>query len=219
MICLGHQHGLPCLDLKADVSTIWLVGPQTGREEIRDLYYQVYKSRRWPRSPPCRPEWAGELMRDIVSSLKNCLRQKEDKLLRGWRNSEFADTHPIQNRTPWKGRWGTSAENELTEVREAHWRALATTIMLEEKIQRLSWSFTRGHLDTHAHSQSHNRWSRRSWGGAGGTAGPCWRAVPPTPPCIALHGGRMKRLNHLSGTSTWGPHQSWGLMWNISSRS
>ena len=46
MTCQGHQHGLPYLDLQADVSTVQLVGSQTSREEIWDLHYQVYKLRR-----------------------------------------------------------------------------------------------------------------------------------------------------------------------------
>ena len=164
MIHWGHRHSLPHLDLQVDISTVQLVGPCTSREEFRDLYYQVYKLSRLPRSLLCGPEWAGELTRDVVSSLKNCLRQKEDELLRGQGESEFADTQPMQNMTPWRGRQGTSAENELNEAREAHWRALATTVVLEEKIERLSWSITRGCLNACAHSWSHNWWSRRSQG-------------------------------------------------------
>ena len=84
MICQGCQHRLPHLDLQVDISAIWLVGPWTSREEIRDLYYQVYKLRRSLGSPMCGPEWAGELTRDVVSSLKNYLRQKEDEPPREW---------------------------------------------------------------------------------------------------------------------------------------
>ena len=50
MICQGHWHGLPKLDPQADISAVWLVGPQTSKEEFRDLYYQVYKLRRLPGS-------------------------------------------------------------------------------------------------------------------------------------------------------------------------
>ena len=50
MIDWGHRHGLPKLDLKADVSAIKLVGPQTSKE-FRALYYEVYKLRRLPGSP------------------------------------------------------------------------------------------------------------------------------------------------------------------------
>ena len=52
---------------------------QTSSEEIQDLYYEVCKLRRLPRSLPCGPEWADTLARDMVSSLKNCLRWKEDE--------------------------------------------------------------------------------------------------------------------------------------------
>ena len=133
MICWGRQHGIPHLDPQVDISAVWSVGPQTSREETRDPYHQVYKLRRLPRSLPSRLEWAGELTRDVVSSLNNCLGQKEDELPRGRGESELADTCLMQNKTPQRGRQGTLAKNELTEAREAHWRALATTFALEEK--------------------------------------------------------------------------------------
>ena len=47
----GHQHGLPKLDPKADISAVQLVGPQTNREEFRALYYNVYGLQRLPGSP------------------------------------------------------------------------------------------------------------------------------------------------------------------------
>ena len=138
MIHWDCQHGLLCLDPQAEVSTIWSVGSQTSREEIQDLYYQAYKLRRLPESLLCGLEWADALARDIVSSLKNCLRQKEDEL------PEVAQvTHLMQSRTPQGDRGGTSAEIQLANVREAHWNTLATTITLEEKIEWLSWSITR----------------------------------------------------------------------------
>ena len=43
MICQGHQHHLLHLDPQVDISAVQAVGPRTSREEIRDLYYQVYK--------------------------------------------------------------------------------------------------------------------------------------------------------------------------------
>ena len=50
-------------------------------------------------------------------------------------------------------------------------------------------------------------------GRAEGATRPYQRAALLTPQHIALHNGRMKRLN-----LTWGPHWSWGLMWSGSSR-
>ena len=83
---------------------------------------------------------------------------------RGVGGSGIADTNPTWNRTLQGGRQGTSAEIVLAEARKAHQRALATTIMLEEKIERLSWSITRDCPDTHAYSWNHNQWRRRSQG-------------------------------------------------------
>ena len=51
MVHQGHRHGLPKLDLQADVSAIQLVGLQTSEEDFRALYYKVYKLRRLPGSP------------------------------------------------------------------------------------------------------------------------------------------------------------------------
>ena len=61
MIHWGCWHSLPWLDPQADISVVQSVGPYTSREEISDLYYQVYKLRRFPRSLPCGPELVGKL--------------------------------------------------------------------------------------------------------------------------------------------------------------
>ena len=61
-----------------------------------------------------------------------------------------------QEQGPQRSRRGTSAERNLAEVREAHQRALATVATLEEKIERLSWSITRGQADACTHFWSHD---------------------------------------------------------------
>ena len=68
MVHQGHQHGLPKLDPETDVSTIQLVGPQTSREEIKSLYYEVYKLQRLPGSPLGELE----LVAEVVSLLEDC---------------------------------------------------------------------------------------------------------------------------------------------------
>ena len=73
----GHQQGLPKLDSKADVSAVQLIGYQMSSKEIRDLYHQVYALKRLPGPPPCGPERAQEIMKDIVSSLKDHLRWRK----------------------------------------------------------------------------------------------------------------------------------------------
>ena len=76
MIHHGHQHSLPKLDQKADVSAIQLVGPQTSREGFKALYYEMYKLQRLPGSPLGEPEWIEELTAEVVSSLEDHLGQK-----------------------------------------------------------------------------------------------------------------------------------------------
>ena len=68
MVYQGHQHGMPKLDPKADISAVLLIGPQTSREEFKSLYYEVYKLWRLLVSPPREPE----LMAEVVPSLEDC---------------------------------------------------------------------------------------------------------------------------------------------------
>ena len=164
MIHWGCWHGLPRLDPKADISAISLVGPQTSKEEFRALYYEVYKIRRLPGSPSWELGQMEELATEIVPSLKDHLGQKGDEPL--WRMEEpgLADVQPPRSKTPRRGRRDTSTERGLAEVREAHWRTLATVAILEEEIQWLSQSITQGQSETHAHSRSWDHWRRRSQG-------------------------------------------------------
>ena len=71
---------------------------------------------------------------------------------------------PLQSKTPRRRRRDTSAKRDLTKARDAHQRALAAGATLEERIERLSQSATRGQLDACAHSWSCDCQRRRSWG-------------------------------------------------------
>ena len=163
MVCQGCQHGLLHLDPQADISTVQAVGPQTSREEIRDLSYQVYKLGRVPGSPPCGPECMEELVGDVVSSLKNCLRQMKANHQKNWRSLDWQMSSLCGERPPGGG-GGASPLRDIAETREAHQRAIATIATLEEKIERLSQSVTRGWLDACAYSWSCDCQKRRSWG-------------------------------------------------------
>ena len=79
-----------------------------------------------------------------VSSLEDHLGWKGDEP--SWRMEEsgLTDVQPLRSKTPRRGRRDTSAERGLAEVREAHWKALATMATLEEEIEWLSWSVTPG---------------------------------------------------------------------------
>ena len=46
---------MPQLDPKVGIPAVQLVHPETGREELLDLYLEVYKLHRLPSSPPGEP--------------------------------------------------------------------------------------------------------------------------------------------------------------------
>ena len=164
--CMIHQccwHGLPKLDSWADISAIQWVGPQTNEEDFRTLYSKVYKLRRLPGSLLWGLGWMKELAMEITSFLKDHLEQKGGKSLQRIEGPGPADVQPPQSKTPRRERRDIAAERDLTEVREAHWRALATVATLEEEIEWLSQSTTQGWPDIHGHSWSQDCCRSKSW--------------------------------------------------------
>ena len=158
--------GPPKLDSGVDVSTIQLVGYQTSSKEIGDLYHQVYALEKLPGPQFCGPERAWEIMKDILSSLKDCLRWRKGEQSGGSGEPESASPHPSCqcNWASRRGRQDSSGEQELPKAREAYWQALAAATTLKECIERLSQSTTR--LQPHVHHCSHCQdWPKRSsWG-------------------------------------------------------
>ena len=152
-------------------------GPTGGTSPLSrqwDLYYQISKLWRLPGSPLCGPEWIEELVRDMVSSLKNHLRQKGGQPPRGPEESKPADTWPSWSKNPKKNEEGHFHQKRPCWGEGGHWRALAAAATLEERIERLGWSITRGWPDTHAHPWSCDYQRRRSWG----QKRRCCRALP-----------------------------------------
>ena len=166
LICHSCWAGRPRLDPEADVPAIQLVEFWTSREEIGELFHQVFMLKRLPGPPSCGPKWAQEATRDILSSLKDHLRWRRGDYLAGSGGLEPASTHQSYS---WDGasqreRQDTSGEWELAEAREAHWQALAAASILEERIERLSQSTTRTRPDNCHCSQSRDQSRRRSRG-------------------------------------------------------
>ena len=51
IVCQGHQQNLPQVNPEAGIPTIQLVGPETSKEELLELYLEVYNLHRLPGSP------------------------------------------------------------------------------------------------------------------------------------------------------------------------
>ena len=58
VICQGHWQHMPQLNPEAGISTVQLVRLETSREELLDIYLEVYKLHRLSGSPPeNQPSW------------------------------------------------------------------------------------------------------------------------------------------------------------------
>ena len=101
-------------------------------------------------------------MEDILSSLKDCIRQRKGEQSGGGGELEPTSTHPSCHCN--QGRWDTSGEQALTKDKEAHQQALVAAATLEECIERHSWSTTRTQPEACHCSQSQDQPLRRSWG-------------------------------------------------------
>ena len=74
IICQGHRQHMPQLDPEAGVPTIELVGPETSREELLEIYLKVYKLHQLPGSPP------GELaiLEEMLAAIPDWPQRREE---------------------------------------------------------------------------------------------------------------------------------------------
>ena len=56
---------MPQLDPEVGVPAVELVGPETSREELIEIYQEVYRLHRLPGSPPGEPAIAEEVLAAI----------------------------------------------------------------------------------------------------------------------------------------------------------
>ena len=73
-ICQGIWQQMPQLNPEADISAVQLVQPETSREELLDIYLEVYKLHRLPGSLP------GELaiLEEVYAIVSGHLQEKEE---------------------------------------------------------------------------------------------------------------------------------------------
>ena len=71
LICQGCWGSASEPHLEAGYSAMELVGYQTSRTEIQDIYHSVYLLRRPPGLPPCEDQQRRRVICDILSSLTN----------------------------------------------------------------------------------------------------------------------------------------------------
>ena len=74
IVCQGCWQHMPQLNPEAGIPAIELVGPETSREELLEIYLEVYKLHRLPGSPP------GELAiaQEVLAAVPDHLQKREE---------------------------------------------------------------------------------------------------------------------------------------------
>ena len=75
-ICQGHWLYMPQLDPEAGAPAIQLVGPEITKEELMEIYLEVYKLHRLPGSPPSEPA----IWEEIIAKVPDNSHRKEDQM-------------------------------------------------------------------------------------------------------------------------------------------
>ena len=74
-VCQGCQQNLPRLNPRAGIPAIQLVGLKTTKEELLEVYLEVYKLHRLTGSPPGEPA----ILDKVLSSLPDHQRHEEEE--------------------------------------------------------------------------------------------------------------------------------------------
>ena len=99
MCCWGHWGKVPEPEPGADLSTMELVGYQTSRKEMRDIYHGVYLLRRTPGNPSCGEWERRRVIHDILASLTVQLqRQTQPATMEEWARSGQEGSYEV---APW----------------------------------------------------------------------------------------------------------------------
>ena len=75
IVCQGCWQNLPQLNPEVGIPAVKLVGPETSKEELLELYLEVYKLHRLPGSPPGEPP----ILQEVLSSLPDHQGHEEEK--------------------------------------------------------------------------------------------------------------------------------------------
>ena len=98
-VCQGCWPHMPQMNLEVGIPTIQLVEPQTTKEELMELYLEVYKLHRQPSSPPSKPAIWEEIMAKVPDN--SC--SKEDQMHEAATQPQPESSHYSRSRTPTGG--------------------------------------------------------------------------------------------------------------------
>ena len=90
---------MPQLNLELGIPAIQLVGPQMTKEQLMEIYLEVYKLHRLPGSPPS--ELA--IWEEIMAKVPDNSHSKEDQMHEATTQSWPGSSHSSRSRTPHRG--------------------------------------------------------------------------------------------------------------------
>ena len=134
IICRGRWQNMPQLNPEVGIPTVQLVGPEMTKEELLEIYLEVYKLHGLPGSPPGEPA----ILKEVLSSLPNHQRCEEEEAPTATAQPHAEGPHSSRSHAPHRIRKDDSVERSLAMVHEAHQKVLATVSTLEEEIGRLN---------------------------------------------------------------------------------
>ena len=132
IVCWGHWQHMPQLDPEVGMPAVKLVGSETSREELLEIYLKVYKLHRLPGSPPGEPAILEEVLAAVPDQP-----QRRDEAPQARVQPSPGNSHPSRSRKPhWEQE--SLVDRSLTRMHIVHQRVLSTTATLEEEIERLT---------------------------------------------------------------------------------
>ena len=154
----GCQPHMPQLDLEVGIPAIQLVGPQTTKEELLDMYLEVYNIHRQPGSPPSELAIWEEIMAKVPDNPCSGENQRHEATAQ----SHTRGSHSSRSRTPCR-RNNDPVGQTLAMVQEAHQKALSTISTLEREIERLHCTQAWSQLRARSKSRDRRRLSGEGW--------------------------------------------------------
>ena len=96
IICQDCWQHLPQLNPEVGIPAIQLVGPETTKEELLELYLEVYKLHRLPGSPPGEPA----ILEEVLSSLPDYQRCEEEEAPTAMAQPHAEGSHSSRSHAP-----------------------------------------------------------------------------------------------------------------------
>ena len=149
---------MPQLNPEVGAPAIQLVGPEMTKEELLNIYLEVYKLHRLPGSPPGEPA----VLEEVMASVPDCPQSKEGATHEVTAQPPSRGSHSSRSRAPLWERRDDSIDRSLATMHRDHQKALVAVATIEE----INWlSHTRACSKSRARSKSRDCWRpcREGW--------------------------------------------------------